>query len=254
MNARKSLKVNGKGHLEIGGADCAELARQFGTPLYVLDDAFASASKAFSCTAIYAIAKHENIGVDVVSGGELFTAMKAGFPAERIFMHGNNKLPNEIAYALDCKVGTIVVDAYSEADLIDDEAQKRGMIQDVLLRINPGVEAHTHAYVQTATTDSKFGFSVSDGSAEKIAAYVLSKKNLRLKGFHCHIGSQIFEKESFVIAAEKLMDFVFALKQSLKYEAETLNLGGGFGIWYTDDDAKIGCEGYSAQPVLVGNL
>lgn len=202
MNARKSLKVNGKGHLEIGGADCAELAKQFGTPLYVLDEAHIRAmmriyrdtlereygngivlyaSKAFSCTAIYAIAKQENIGVDVVSGGELFTAMKAGFPAERIFMHGNNKLPSEIAYALDCKVGTIVVDAYSEADLIDEEAQRRGMIQDVLLRINPGVEAHTHAYIQTAKTDSKFGFSISDGTAEKMTEYLLSKKNLRMR-------------------------------------------------------------------------
>lgn len=266
MNARKSLKVNGKGHLEIGGADCAELAKQFGTPLYVLDEAHIRAmmriyrdtlereygngivlyaSKAFSCTAIYAIAKQENIGVDVVSGGELFTAMKAGFPAERIFMHGNNKLPNEIAYALDCKVGTIVVDAYSEADLIDDEAQKRGMIQDVLLRINPGVEAHTHAYIQTATTDSKFGFSISDGTAEKMTEYLLSKKNLRMRGYHCHIGSQIFEKQSFVLAVEKNLKFISEMKDSLEFEADTLNLGGGFGIWYNDEDVKTDLDGYA---------
>ena len=267
MHFRDTLKINGKGHLEIGGADCVDLVWEFGTPLYVLDEAHIRnmmrayrntfleeyngngtvyyASKVFCCKEIYAIAAQEGIGADVVSAGELYTALQAGFPAEQLCFHGNNKLPREISYALANGVGTLVIDAYREADLIDAEAEKLGRVLNVLIRINPGVEAHTHAYVQTATTDSKFGFSVSDGSAEKIAAYVLSKKNLRLKGFHCHIGSQIFEKESFVIAAEKLMDFVFALKQSLKYEAETLNLGGGFGIWYTDDDAKIGCEGYS---------
>lgn len=266
MNTRDTLKVNESGHLEIGGADCTELAKQYGTPLYVLDEAYIRAmmrvyrdaldkeygnglvlyaSKAFSCTAVYAIAKQENIGADVVSGGELYTAMQAGFPAEKIYMHGNNKLPQEIAYALDCKVGVIVVDAYSEADLIDSEAKKRGIVQNVIIRINPGVEAHTHAYIQTAKTDSKFGFSIADGTAEKMTAYVLSKKNLRLCGYHCHIGSQIFEKQSFVLAAEKNLKFIAEMKQSLGFEAEILNLGGGFGIWYNDEDVKIDAEGYA---------
>ncbi|MDE6059379.1 MAG: diaminopimelate decarboxylase [Clostridia bacterium] len=266
MNTRDTLKINQRGHLEIGGADSVELANKFGTPLYVFDEMHIRnmmriyqdtineaydgnglvlyASKAFSCKAIYAIAKQEGIGVDVVSGGELYTAMQAGFPAEKICMHGNNKLKREIEYALDCKVGTIVVDAYSEADMLDEEASKRGMVQEVLIRINPGVEAHTHAYVQTATPDSKFGFSIADGTAEKITAYVLQKKHLRLKGFHCHIGSQIFEKQSFVLAVEKNLAFISAIKKTLGYEAETLNMGGGFGIWYTDEDAKIGVEGY----------
>lgn len=266
MNTRDTLKVNESGHLEIGGADCTELAKQYGTPLYVLDEAYIRAmmrvyrdaldkeygnglvlyaSKAFSCTAVYAIAKQENIGADVVSGGELYTAMQAGFPAEKIYMHGNNKLPQEIAYALDCKVGVIVVDAYSEADLIDSEAKKRGIVQNVIIRINPGVEAHTHAYIQTAKTDSKFGFSIADGTAEKMTAYVLSKKSLRLCGYHCHIGSQIFEKQSFVLAAEKNLKFIAEMKQSLGFEAEILNLGGGFGIWYNDEDVKIDAEGYA---------
>ena len=266
MNTRDTLKINAQGHLEIGGADCVELAKEFGTPLYVFDEAHIRnmmrvyrdtlteeyggngtvlyASKAFSCQAIYAIARQEGIGVDVVSGGELYTAIQAGFPSSKICMHGNNKLPREIEYALDSKVGLIVVDAYSEADYIDCAAQKRGIVQDVLIRINPGVEAHTHAYVQTATPDSKFGFSVADGTAEKITAHVLSKKNLRLKGFHCHIGSQIFEKQSFVIAAEKLLRFAADVKKSLGFETETLNMGGGFGIWYTDEDAKIDVKGY----------
>ena len=223
IHLRDTLKINGKGHLEIGGADCTQLASQFGTPLYVFDEAYIRkmmrvyqqtineeyegnglvlyASKAFSCEAMYAIARQEGIGVDVVSGGELYTAMQAGFPAKKITMHGNNKLPYEIAYALDCGVGTIVIDAYSEADLIEREAERRDLVQDVLIRINPGVEAHTHAYVQTATPDSKFGFSIASGAAQKITEYVLSKKHMRLRGFHCHIGSQIFEKQSFVLAA-----------------------------------------------------
>ena len=266
IHARDTLKINEKGHLEIGGADCTELASQFGTPLYVFDEAYIRsmmrvyqgtidkeydgnglvlyASKAFSCEAMYAIAKQEGIGVDVVSGGELYTAMQAGFPAKKITMHGNNKLPYEISYALDCGVGTIVIDAYTEADLIEREAERRDLVQDVLIRINPGIEAHTHAYVQTATPDSKFGFSIASGAAQQITEYVLSKKHLRLRGFHCHIGSQIFEKQSFVLAAEKNLAFVAEMKEKLGFEADMLNMGGGFGIWYTDADAKIEPEGY----------
>ena len=266
MNTRDTLKINEKGHLEIGGADCVELAKHFGTPLYVFDEAYIRrmmrtyqdtideeydgnglvlyASKAFSCEAIYAIAKQEGIGVDVVSGGELYTAMQAGFPAEKITMHGNNKLPREIAYAMECGVGTIVIDEYSEADLLDAEAAKRGVVQNVLIRVNPGVEAHTHAYVQTATPDSKFGFSIGSGAAAAITKYVLGKKHLRLKGYHCHIGSQIFEKRSFVLAVEKDLAFMADVKKTLGFEAEVLNMGGGFGIWYTDEDEKIDAEGY----------
>lgn len=266
MNTRETLKVNTKGHLEIGGADCTELAAQFGTPLYVLDEAHIRnmmrvyrdtidaeyegngcvlyASKAFSCEAVYAIARQERIGVDVVSGGELYTALQAGFPAERIYLHGNNKLPSELSEAVEHKIGAVVVDSYREADLLDGLAKEEGIVQDVLIRINPGVEAHTHAYVQTATPDSKFGFSVASGAAKEISAYVLTKGNLRLKGYHCHIGSQIFEKQSFVIAAEKCLNFIADVKKSIGYEAATLNLGGGFGIWYTDEDAKISVEGY----------
>ncbi len=267
MNTRNTLKVNAKNHLEVGGADCVDLAARFGTPLYVFDEMqirnmmrvykntldrcyggngqVLYASKAFSCMAIYRIAHQENIGIDVVSGGELFTALKAGFPAEKIYMHGNNKLDYEIGEALDCGIGCIVADAYSEIDKIDAEAAKRNIRQTVLIRINPGVEAHTHAFVQTATTDSKFGFSISDGSAEKITAYALTKKNIALKGYHCHIGSQIFEKESFALAVDKCMDFAAEMREKLGFTVETLNLGGGYGIWYTDEDRKLPAEGYA---------
>ena len=268
MNQRETLKINSKGHLEIGGCDAVDLAKNFGTPLYVFDEKYIRdmmrvyrdtiekeyggnglvlyASKAFSCMAIYRIAAQENIGVDVVSGGELYTAVKAGFPAEKIYMHGNNKLLRELEFAVDAGVGTIVVDSYDEADMLDDIAKAKGVEQNVLIRINPGVEAHTHAFVQTARTDSKFGFSISDGTAEKMSAYILKKKYLNLKGYHCHIGSQIFEKQSFVLAAQKAMDFMAMIKSDLGFEADTLNIGGGFGIWYTDDDAKISVDGYAA--------
>ena len=123
--------------------------------------------------------------------------------------------------------------------------RKEGIVQNILIRINPGVEAHTHAYIQTAKTDSKFGFSVADGSAEKMVAYALTKKHVNLRGFHCHIGSQIFEKQSFVIAAKKCMDFASQMKKNYGFITEELNLGGGFGIWYTDEDKKIPPEGYA---------
>ena len=267
MNARETLKINKKGHLEIGGADCVDLAKEFGTPVYLFDEAYMRrmmrvyrdtlnskyagngmvlyASKAFSCKAVYRIADEEKIGIDVVSGGELYTALQAGFPAEKIYMHGNNKLEYEIGEALDAGIGCIVADAYSEIDKIDAEAAKRGICQKILLRINPGVEAHTHAFVQTATTDSKFGFSLADGTAEKVTAYALGKKNVKLEGYHCHIGSQIFEKQSFVLAVEKCMNFCAFMRDKLGFIATTLNLGGGYGIWYTDEDRKISAEEYA---------
>ncbi len=267
MNERETLKINEKGHLEIGGADCVELAKEFGTPLYLFDEAYIRkmmsvyrdvlaqkyegkglvlyASKAFSCKAIYRVADEENIGVDVVSGGELYTALQAGFPAERIYMHGNNKLDYEIGEALEAGIGCIVADGYSEIDKIDAEARKRGIRQKILLRINPGVEAHTHAFVQTATTDSKFGFSLANGTAEHVTAYALQKQNVRLEGYHCHIGSQIFEKQSFVLAVEKCMRFCAEMKERHGFIPTTLNLGGGYGVWYTDEDRKIPAEGYA---------
>lgn len=267
MNLRDTLKINKKGHLEIGGMDAVTIAEKFGTPLYVFDEAHIRnmmrtyktvidkeyggngmvlyASKAFSCEAVYAVARQEGIGADVVSGGELYTAVKAGFPAEKIYMHGNNKLERELEFALDCGVGNIVVDSFREADILDRLALKKNKIQNVLIRINPGIEAHTHAFVQTARTDSKFGFSVSDGSAEAMAKHILEKKNLVLRGFHCHIGSQIFEKQSFVLAANKVMDFAAYIKNRLGFELKELNIGGGFGVWYNGEDPELKYSDYA---------
>ena len=259
-------KINEKGRLEIGGADTVELAKKFGTPLYVYDENHIRnmmrvyretlqneydgnglvlyASKAFSCMGMYAIAKSEGLGADVVSGGELYTALKAGFPPEKIMMHGNNKLKDELTLAVKSNVGWIVVDSLYEADILNNLAQEAGKVQNILLRINPGVEAHTHSFVQTATPDSKFGFSVADGSAKETVKNLLTKTNLCLKGFHCHIGSQIFEKQSFVLAAEKCFSFLADLKE-LDFEAEVLNLGGGYGIRYTKDDPDLSFSDYA---------
>ena len=269
MNLRDTLQIDDNGHLIIGGADAVDLAKKFGTPLYVLDEQHIRnmcraykraideeydgngmvlyASKALSCMAVYAIAKSEKIGVDVVSGGELYTACKAGFPAENVCMHGNNKQRAELELALSTGVGLIVVDAYSEIDLLDELCAARGVCQPVLLRVNPGVEAHTHHFIQTAKTDSKFGFSIADGTAEAVTQYALSKKNIRLLGYHSHIGSQIFEKQSFILAEQKLLAFMAEMKARHGFEAQVLNLGGGFGIWYTDEDAKISVNGYTEQ-------
>lgn len=267
MNERTTLKAADNGHLIIGGCDALELAKEFGTPLYVFDEAYIRAmmrvykktiesryggngnvlyaSKAFSCEAVYRIAQQENIGCDAVSGGELYTALKAGFNPANIYVHGNNKLFYELEEAVDAGVGGIVLDSISEAEVLDGICRAKSKTQDVLIRINPGVEAHTHAFVQTARTDSKFGFSISDGSALEIIKGVLALKNIRLMGFHCHIGSQIFEKQSFVLAADKMMDFIKHVKDETGFVASVLNMGGGFGIYYTDDDPKLKEEDYA---------
>ncbi len=267
MNERDTLYIDNNGALNIGGCKASDLAKRFGTPLYVFDEQHIRnmmrmykhtideeyggkglvlyASKAFSCKAIYYIAKSEGIGVDVVSGGELYTATQARFPASKIYMHGNSKTEEELAFAVDKKIGAIVIDCIEEAAVLNDLAGKKGIKQNVLIRVNPGIEAHTHAYIQTAKTDSKFGFSVSSGAAESFTKEVLGFENLVLKGYHCHIGSQIFEKQSFVLAAEKMMDFIAEVKCSTGYEASVLNMGGGFGIWYTDEDPRLTLNDYS---------
>lgn len=266
MNQRETLNINGKGQLQIGGLTCCDLAQKFGTPLYVMDKAYIKqmckiysetlkkeygeglicyASKAFSCKEIYRIINECGIGADVVSGGELYTALSTNFPANKMCFHGNNKLSSELEMAVKNKVGYIVIDSYGEADILDEICKNENALQSVLIRINPGVEAHTHHFVQTATVDSKFGFSISNGDAESIIKHVIDKKNLQLKGLHCHIGSQIFEKKSFALAVNKMTDFYKKIKDELNFDFDVLNLGGGFGIWYNDSDAKLSCEEYS---------
>ena len=266
MNTRETLKIE-NGKLVIGGIDCRTLANQFGTPLYVMDQAHIEnmckvysetlqeeygdsivfyASKAFSCKSIYRIINNVGIGADVVSGGEIYTAKSVDFPMENVCFHGNNKTLSELQLAVKSGVGYIVIDSYTEADLLDSLCENAEIVQKVLIRVNPGVEAHTHHFIQTAKIDSKFGFSLSTGDALDIVKYVLTKKNLKIIGLHCHIGSQIFEEKSFVLAVNKMTDFYKLVKDTLSVEFDALNLGGGFGIWYADGDAKKNCNEYAS--------
>ncbi len=274
MNERETLKINKDGVLEVGGISTTKLKKDFGTPLYVLDQKYVEdmcnifsetlkteygegmiyyASKAFSCKEIYRIINNQKIGADTVSGGEIYTALKAGFSMENICFHGNNKLKSELELAVSSGVGYIVLDSFGEADDLDEICKANNSVQNVLIRVNPGVEAHTHHFIQTANIDSKFGFSISNGQATDIIKYVLTKKNLNLKGLHCHIGSQIFEQKSFVLAVEKMTDYYKEIKDCFGVEFDNINLGGGFGIWYADGDAKKSSSDYAEYIKVISN-
>lgn len=252
MHLTGTMNVNNKGHLEIGGVDAVYLAEEFGTPLWVLDEqgfrqncrnfknAFSEygdslviyASKSLCTLSVCRMVDEEDLGLDIVSGGELFTSLKAGFPAEKIYFHGNNKSSDELKMALEAGVGRIVVDNFYELRLLDRICSECNKVQDILLRITPGVEAHTHEYIKTGQVDSKFGFSLLKGQAIEGIKDAITSKNLSLVGLHCHIGSQIFEMDSFRYAAAVMMDFVGEAKKITGYEFDELNLGGGFGIYY----------------------
>ena len=256
-----SYSVNSKGHLCLGGADTVDLANQFGTPLYVFDEkdirnnckAFKEAfdeyydgnalvlyaSKAFSCKEMYRLVNSEGLGTDVVSGGELYTALAAGFPAEKIYFHGNNKTPNEIAYALDSKIGRIVVDNLFELETIDCLAKDKGIKAKVLFRIKPGIDAHTHDFIKTGQIDCKFGFALENTEAYEAVKKVTTLENVELAGIHCHIGSQIFETEPFVLAAEVMLKFADKIRKDFGITLGELNLGGGYGIKYVNSDKPV---------------
>ena len=255
------LSVNSDGHLTIGGLDTVELAREFGTPAYVMDedcirntcrtylaaareyfgeDALPLyASKAFSCVGIYKIAAEEGMGIDCVSGGELYTARAAGFPAEKIYFHGNNKTDRDIRDAMDMGVGTFVVDNTDELYAVDSIAAEKGITQRILLRITPGIDPHTHRAVCTGSVDSKFGSAIETGQAMEIVKLAISLKNVKLVGLHCHIGSQIFDIEPFSDAADIMSRFIADIKRECGFEIEELNLGGGLGVPYTKHDRTV---------------
>lgn len=267
------LKVNEKGHLEIGGCDTIDLAKKYGTPLYVVDEneirkncrAFvksiednynghgtvAYASKAFSCMEMYRICKQENMSIDTVSAGEIYTALKAGFPAERIYFHGNNKTLSEIEFALDNNVGRIVVDNLTELENIEKAAEKRNITAKIMFRIKPGIDAHTHSFIRTGQIDSKFGLALENGEAMVGVKKALALKNVELCGLHCHIGSQIFDISPFELAAEVMMDFIAKIKEETGAEIKELNLGGGFGIKYTGEDKPAPYSDYMNRVAAV---
>ncbi|MBA1335806.1 MAG: Diaminopimelate decarboxylase [Firmicutes bacterium] len=260
MKLHGSMNINSSFHLEIGGCDTVELAKEFGTPLYIMDEALIRencktfvrsfskvypnseviyAGKAFLTKAISRIIYQEGMSLDVVSGGELYTAYSAGFPMEKIYFHGNNKSPEEIKLALDLGVGYIVVDNINEMVTINHISAFLGKSQKVLLRISPGVTGDTHKYIQTGQLDSKFGFPVYQDIAFNAVKKALTLDNLRIEGIHCHIGSQILDIKSFVSATQAMIRFSKRLSKELGFTVKVLNLGGGFGISYTEKDREF---------------
>ena len=257
----RNISVTENGHLSLGGVDAVSLAKQFHTPLYVLEEdkvrsaiaAYRSsmnayydgrglvcyASKALCCKELCRIAAEEGIGLDVVSLGELYTACSVDFPMERICFHGNNKSVEELTFALEKKVGYIVVDGLTELETLSRLAKEKQTTASILLRIKPGVDAHTHNFIRTGQIDSKFGFALETGEAMEGVLTALKTENIALKGVHCHIGSQILETEPFVHAAKIMMEFIRDIRDKTGVEMQVLDLGGGFGIRYTDEDDPI---------------
>ena len=266
MFISENLSVNEKNHLVIGKHDTVELAKRFGTPLYVLDDDLFRkncreykcaidkyyggnglvlyASKALCCMHTCRLANEEGLGLDVVSGGELYTAVKAGFPVEKIYFHGNNKTHDEIELAVKCGVSHIIVDNEYELEEVDKIAGDFGVVQKIMFRIKPGIDAHTHDFIRTGQIDSKFGVALENGEAFEIMKKALEKKNVKIDGIHCHIGSQIFDFDPFCLAAEVMIEFIAKVKDELGLELEKLNLGGGFGIRYVESDDPIKYDEY----------
>ncbi len=256
-----NLTVNGQGHLCLGGQDTVKLAEKYGTPLYLMDEdrirercrtymsamkeAFGElslplyASKAASFKQIYRIMKEEGMGIDVVSAGEICTAVSVGFPMERAYFHSNNKTDADIDYAMENGIGYFVVDNREELDAIEHFATKRGITQKILLRLTPGIDPHTYAAVNTGKVDSKFGSAIETGQADSITAYALAQNHIKLSGYHCHIGSQVFDSDTFLRAAAIMLDFANQMRQKYDFIIDELDLGGGYGVRYTESDPEI---------------
>ncbi len=265
----KNMAVNQAGHLTVSGVDMVSLAKEYGTPLYVMDEALIRencrlfresiaqfyhgnglvcyASKAFSCKEIYRIVQSEGLGIDVVSAGELYTARSVGFPAEKICFHGNNKTPEELRYALEQNVGRIIVDNLTELELLEQLAAEQDRTASIMLRIKPGIDAHTHSFIKTGQIDSKFGFALETGEAMAAVKEAQKLEHVELKGLHCHIGSQIFDITPFEAAAEVMLQFMADIRRETGLLVRELNLGGGFGIKYVSEDRPAPYESYMEQ-------
>ena len=268
MNEQVSdQQLNTAGHLTIGGCDAIDLAHQFGTPLVVydvqqirqqirafkqvfeendVDYAVSYASKAFSAIGMYQVAAAEGAHVDVVSGGELYTAIKAGFPMANVSFHGNNKSREELEMAIDHHVGTIMIDNFHEIELLAAVLEEHDAHVDVMLRVTPGISAHTNKYIQTGQVDSKFGFDLQSGQADKALVKVLENSRMQMKGLHAHIGSQIFELAGVEGVAKKLVEVAAHWQEKFNYQAAVINVGGGFGIRYVKDDTPLAPEEFVA--------
>ncbi len=257
----KNLSINEKGNLALGGVDTVAMAKKYGTPLYLFDEdrirercrtyvsamrsAFGDsalplyASKAASFKQMYRIVMEEGMGTDLVSSGELYTAASVGFPLERAYFHSNNKTDFDIGYAMDEGVGYFVVDNVEELDAIDRIAGEKKLTQKILLRLTPGIDPHTYAAVATGKVDSKFGSAIETGQAAEITKYALTLNNIALVGFHCHVGSQVFDSDVYLRASEIMLDFVAEMKQKCNFVTEQLDLGGGYGVRYLEEHPEI---------------
>ena len=253
-----NISVLENGRLAFSGVDTVELAKKYGTPLYLIDEnrirekcrMYKSAvekyfgvnslplyaSKSLCYRDIYRIINDEGLGIDVVSGGEFYTALSVGFPSNKVYFHGNNKTDEEIKFAIEKRVGAFVVDNFDELKAVNEEAGKQSVKQDILLRLSPGIDPHTHRAVVTGSVDSKFGVAIETGQALEFVKLAIASENLNLKGIHCHIGSQIFDQFPFTDAAKIMLDFALAVKNELGFAFEKINLGGGLGVRYTEDD------------------
>lgn len=258
-----NIGINESGHLTFAGEDTVRLAAHYKTPLYLMDEdrirencriyktamerAFGAgsyplyASKAASFKRMYTIMQEEKMAIDVVSAGEIATAKRAGFSMERAFFHGNNKTDADISYAMAANVGYFVADHEEELEIISREAKSRGIRQKVLLRLTPGIDPHTYEAVATVKVDSKFGVAIETGQAEHFVQHALSLPNLRLMGYHCHVGSQVFDEDGSVYhnAAKIMMTFAAEMKKKYGAELQVLDLGGGYGVRYTDADPQV---------------
>ena len=265
-----NLTVGENGHLYFGGQDTVALAKEYGTPLYVMDEirirenmrmylrAFREhfgagsgplyASKANSFKRIYEIAKEEGMGIDVVSSGEIYTAIKAGFDLSKAYFHSNNKTDWDIAYAMDNGIGYFVVDNREELDAIDAIAKEKGKKQPILLRLTPGIDPHTYEAVSTGKVDSKFGTAIETGQAGEMVAYTMGLANIDLKGFHCHVGSQVFGEDIYERASEIMLKFMDDCNREHGVVLEQLDMGGGYGVRYMDGD------GYVDIPAAIGRV
>ena len=256
-----NITVGRDGHLYFAGQDTVELAKQYGTPLYLMDEdkirescrvyteAFKKhfgenarplyASKANCFKRIYEIMREENMGIDVVSSGEMYTAIQAGYDLSRAYFHSNNKTDADIAYGMDNGIGYFVADNVEEIKAIEAEAARRGTKQKVLLRLTPGIDPHTYEAIATGKVDSKFGSAIETGQAEEITVFTLAQPHVELMGFHCHVGSQVFGEDIFERAAVVMLEFVAEMKAKHGYMAPQLDLGGGYGVRYVEDDPYL---------------
>ncbi len=256
-----NLSVSENGRLQFAGLDCVDLATEYGTPLYLMDearirercrtyidaanDAFSGncrilyASKAASFKRIYEILETEGMGIDVVSQGEIYTAMKANFPLSRAYFHSNNKTDEDIKFAIENGIGYFVVDNEEELLAVEAAARRAGIVQDILLRLTPGVDPHTYAAITTGLVDSKFGLAIETGQAEEMTKLALALPNVKLCGFHCHVGSQIFDSEVYLKTSTVMLKFIADMKAKFGYVASQLDIGGGYGVRYTEADPVI---------------